>query len=145
MNDLRSFWPADDGEVWPTEFIARVLLDMPARFNLMLHLPWEASYAPLFDRRTEAMLRIIAKGDYVPGRKLARTLKEAGRDVKDCWAALDHMFTVMRLFHTMAFTREQLETMPEGYRREMIAQRRRRGLRVIPHDDAERERLEERT
>jgi len=112
--------------------LARVMLDMPKRFNLMLHLPWEAPFLSLFDRRTSVMLRRIVKGtDDLSPRKVLRTLTEACRAAQQADQMLGRMFEVARLFDTLAFTREQIETMPDGYRRALIVQRRRAKLRSL--------------
>lgn len=109
----RSFWPNQHDD-WPVALLARVMLDMPKRLHLMLHSPWEMPLAPIFERRTKVMLQEIAAGEHLPYRKLRRTLKDGRREIHVAAEALDRMFADMRLFDQMAFTRSQIETMPDG-------------------------------
>jgi hypothetical protein len=106
------------------------MLGLPAEVHRALSLSDDVPLPPLYDRRTEAMLRRIASDD-VPFRKMLVTLRMALLQAK---AARDHllkMIELIALFDQMSFTREQIEAMPDGYRREIIAQRRRAQLRIV--------------
>lgn len=129
---MRSLWPSVSVTVgWSTPMRAKALLDTPARISILLRLPWDAPALPVFERRTSVMLGRISNGKPVSRRKELRTFNDAGHEVKLAYDMVERMLRASRLFERFAFTQEQIETMPEGYRQALVRQRSKPRLTVI--------------
>jgi hypothetical protein len=110
---------------------ALTALDAPAMFHRELELPDSVPFPPILDEGTERTLRaIVALGDVPPGKALS-ALRRAVRQTQAAVDTLKATMKIAAIFDDLAFTKAELETMPDGYRQALIAQRRRPHLKVV--------------
>ncbi len=110
---------------------ARTLLDIPGDLHAALGLPPDTPLLPIFEDRDAKLLRKIVALDEVSARKAMRALACGKRSARKAIAMVRTMFKVWAMFDQMAFTRAERDAMPDGYRRALIAQRRRQTLHTV--------------